>query len=271
MKIVDVAEFYAERGGGVRTYIDQKLRAAKEHGHDLLVIAPGPHDRDERRGGGRIAWVRSHPMPLDPRYYFLARERAVHGLIDRERPDVLEGSSAWTGGLIAARYHARDPRSKAPRKSFVFHQDPIAVYPQTLLGSCLSPDRIDALFAPYWAYLRRLSRRFDVTVTSGTWLATRLAQFGIHNPVPVPFGIDQRPFSAARANPALRAALIAKAGAPPHAALLLSVSRLHPEKRIGTLLRALQLSAAERPVALAIFGDGPLRSWIAHRARGLPV
>ena len=30
MKIVDVAEFYAEQGGGVRTYINQKLKAANE-------------------------------------------------------------------------------------------------------------------------------------------------------------------------------------------------------------------------------------------------
>jgi hypothetical protein len=27
MKIVDVAEFYSERGGGVRSYLDQKLTA----------------------------------------------------------------------------------------------------------------------------------------------------------------------------------------------------------------------------------------------------
>jgi alpha-1,6-mannosyltransferase len=69
----------------------------------------------------------------------------------------------------------------------------------------------------------------------------------------------------------LRADLIAKAGASADASLLLTVSRLHPEKRIGTLLKALQLLAAERPIALAIFGDGPLRRWLAHEARGLPV
>ena len=269
MRIIDVAEFYAERGGGVRTYIEQKLQAAHALGHELLIIAPGPDDREEARLGGRIAWVRSRPMPFDPRYYLLLRQRAVHALLDRERADVIEGSSPWTGGTFVARYLAHD--GYRPLKSFVFHQDPIAVYPQTLLGSRLGEERIDALFGPYWAYLRRLSQRFDVTVVSGQWLVERLAGFGIKRPVAVPFGIDKAVFRAARPDAALRAELLANCGAAPDAKLLIAISRHHPEKRLGTLLEALQLTAATRPVALAIYGEGPLTSWLQRKARGLPV
>jgi alpha-1,6-mannosyltransferase len=271
MKIVDVAEFYAERGGGVRTYIEQKLQAASAQGHDMLIIAPGAEDREEIRHGGRIAWVRSRPMPFDPRYYLLTRERAVHALLEREAPDVIEGSSPWTGGIFVARYQARESLRGRPHKSFVFHQDPIAVYPQTLLGSWLGERRVDGMFGPYWAYLRRLSRRFDVTVVSGHWLAERLAGFGVHNPVAVPFGIDKHAFRAAQPDPALRAELIARTGADPSAKLLVTVSRHHPEKRLGTLLNAVQLVAAKQPVALVIYGEGPLGAWLARKARGLPV
>ena len=42
MKVVDVAEFYADKGGGVRTYIHQKLEAGARLGHEVVVIAPGP-------------------------------------------------------------------------------------------------------------------------------------------------------------------------------------------------------------------------------------
>jgi len=48
VKIVDVAEFYAERGGGVRTYVNQKLAAAAAAGHEAVVIAPGPRAGDYR-------------------------------------------------------------------------------------------------------------------------------------------------------------------------------------------------------------------------------
>jgi alpha-1,6-mannosyltransferase len=261
MKIIDVSEFYAERGGGVRTYVDQKLQAAKAQGHDLLVIAPGAEDREEARHGGRIAWVRSRPMPLDPRYYVLARERAVHALIDREAPAVIEGSSPWTGGMFVARYQPSSPQAVRPKKSFVFHQDPIAVYPQTLLGSWLGEKRVDAMFGLYWTYLRRLSRHFDITVVSGYWLAERLQGFGVHNAL----------FGTAQPDPQLRAELLTLAGAPQDAALLVAVSRHHPEKRLGTLLEAVQLTAARRPVALVVYGEGPLGGWLKRKARGLPV
>jgi alpha-1,6-mannosyltransferase len=271
VKIIDVAEFYAERGGGVRTYIDLKLQAAKRHGHELLIIAPGPDDREEQRAGGRIAWLRSRPMPIDPRYYFLARQHAVHALLDRERADIIEASSAWSGGLFVARYRARDPRLPAARKSFVFHQDPVAVYAHTLLGTRLAEARIDAMCSPYWAYLRRLSRHFDISVVSGPWLAQRLARFGVHNPVAVPFGIDRALFAAAQPDAALRKRLIAQAGASADAALLVTVSRHHPEKRLGTLIEALQLLAARRAIALVVYGDGPLHAWLSRKARGWPV
>jgi len=270
MKIVDVAEFYAERGGGVRIYVDQKLKAAAEHGHELLVIAPGDRDRVEYRGGSRIAWVASPPLPVDPRYRMLLRERAVHALIDDERPDIIEGSSPWTGGQFVARYRA--PHGVvSPQKAFIFHTDAVAVYGQTLLGRWLDADRIDRLCAPYWDYLRRLSSHFDATVVSGAWLAQRLQAQGIKRPVTVPFGVDKTVFAAARPDPALRAELLARGNAQPDAQLLVTVSRHHPEKRLGTLLDAVKLLSARKPVGLVMYGDGPLWRWTARRARGLPV
>jgi alpha-1,6-mannosyltransferase len=195
----------------------------------------------------------------------------VHALLDREAPDVIEASSPWAGGVFVARYRPPGARGSSVRKSFVFHQDPVAVYPQTWLGGYLGEARVDALFTPFWRYLRALSRRFDWTVVGGQWLAARLAGQGVHNPTAVPFGVDRAAFHGVRPDPQLRAALLARCGASPDAALLLCVSRLHPEKRLTTLLRALPLVAAKRPVALVIFGDGPFAKSLARKARGLPV
>lgn len=272
MKIIDVAEFYAPRGGGVRIYIDQKFQAAADHGHELLVIAPGERDYVEaREGRGRIAWVKSPPIPMDPRYRLLLRERAVHDLLDAEQPDVIEGSSPWTGGQFVGRY--RDPRTgpTRARKTFIFHTDAVAVYGQTFLDRWLDARRIDALWSPYWGYLRRLSHMFDATIVSGSWLAQRLTDQGLQRPLAVPFGVDKTLFTAAQPDPALRAELLAKANAAPNAALLVTVSRHHPEKRLGTLLQAVKLLAARRPIALVVYGDGPLAGWSALQARGLPI
>lgn len=278
MKLVDVSEFYAERGGGVRTYTHAKLAAGARLGIEVVIVAPGDADREERREGGRVIWVKSPRLALDPRYHVLLRERAVHAILDAESPDVVEGSSTWTGGAFVARW-----RGDAV-KSLVFHQDPVAVYPHSLLDRAIAPARLDRLAWPWWAYLRRLAGAFDLTVVAGEWLAERLRERRVANAVAVPFGITKHDAKAREGHAGrdsrrteetsrVRHELLARAGAPADAALLVAISRHHPEKRLGTVLRGVwraneRLRARGRPgVALALFGDGPLRPLVERAAR----
>lgn len=264
MKIVDVAEFYAEQGGGVKTYIHQKLEAGAKAGHEVVIVAPGPEDAEEERLGGRIVWVKGPPLPPDPRYYVLYREKAVHQILDREQPDVVEGSSPWTGGWFAARW-----RGEAA-KTFIFHQDPVAVYPHTFLDRILKTGTIDRFFGWYWAYLRSLSSRFDATVVSGYWLADKLKGFDLKNPCAVPFGIEKSQFSPSRRDDAIRTELLKQCNLPPHGKLLMNVSRFHPEKRLHVLIEAIKQANKTFPVGLVVFGDGPLRKKIQKLAAGSP-
>lgn len=264
MKVVDVAEFYAEQGGGVKTYIHQKLEAGHRLGHEVVIIAPGPDDGEEEKLGGRIVWVKGPPMPLDPRYYVLWNEKKVHQALTRERPDVVEGSSPWSGGWFAARWRGH---AKKAKKAFIFHQDPVAVYPQTLLGRTLGEARVDNLFAPYWGYLRTLSRRFDHTVVSGQWLADKLNRFGLDNAVAVPFGIDKSRFSPGHADPALKRRWLAECGVSSDAPLWVGISRHHPEKRLFTMLSAFERASQTREMGLVLFGHGPLRDLVLRRAK----
>ena len=274
MKLVDVSEFYAEQGGGVRTYTHQKLAAGARLGVEVVVVAPGDADREEPRLGGRIVWVKSPRMPFDPRYHVLLRERAVHDILEREAPDVVEGSSPWTAGHFVARW--RNPGRYA-RKALVFHQDPVAVYPHTFLDCVCAPATLDRLASPYWGWLRRLSQAYDHTVVAGEWLAARLATHHVARPVAVPFGID-KPRARLATDPAHRKALLSACGASPDGALLVAISRHHPEKRLGTVLagfaraaRRAGTDAAGRPrLGLVLYGDGPLRPFVDARAAGTP-
>lgn len=264
MKIIDVAEFYADEGGGVKTYINQKLQAGKAMGHEVVVIAPGPRNGEEERLGGRVVWIKAPPLPVDRRYYILWREKRVHEILDDEKPDIVEGSSPWTGGWYAARWKGN------AAKSFIFHQDPVAVYPHTFLGRVMNVSRVDQLFGPYWGYLRMLSRRYDATIVSGDWLAERLNQFRIHNPVAVPFGIDKTFSSPQRRNLEMRKMLLAELGLSEKAALLIGISRYHPEKRLGTVFEGFKRASKKRDMGLILFGDGPFRWLVRNQVKRLP-
>jgi|JI10StandDraft_1071094.scaffolds.fasta_scaffold28524_3 alpha-1,6-mannosyltransferase len=265
MKVLDVNEFFADRGGGVRTYVHQKLAAGRARGVEVVVVAPGSEDRVEARLGGKVIWVKSPPLPLDPRYHLLVRERAVHEVVRAERPDVIEGSSPWSGGWFAARAPGSAPRA------LVFHQDAVAVYGHSLFDRYVGAARLDRIARPYWGYLRALSSHFDRTIVSGAWLADRLARFGIRAPTAVPFGVDRARFSVARSCPIRRAALLSSCGLGSRATLLVAVSRLHPEKRVGTLIDAIARlegsSAFPYGLGLVVVGDGPLASYLRARAR----
>jgi alpha-1,6-mannosyltransferase len=262
MRIADVAEFYAEAGGGVKTYIDAKLRAAAARGHELTVVAPRAEPGEEARDGGRVVWVKGPPVPGDRRYALFTSERRVHAVLDRVRPDVLEGSSPWGGGRFAATW----PHARA--RAFVFHQDPVAALAHPLLDRAVPRDRIDRLASPLWRWLRRLAGRYDRTVVAGRWLAERLRGFGIANAVAVPFGVDPAPFRAARRDEGRRRAWLARAGLEPEAALLVAVSRHHPEKRLPCLIEAVR--RLDRPAALVVFGDGPARRAVERAAGSEP-
>ena len=120
MKIVDVCAFYTPRGGGVRSYIEQKLRIGPQLGNEIVVLAPG-----ERAGvtdygpGARIVTIASPRFPLDRKYGYFDDEAALHAALDAERPDVVEVSSPWRSPVMVARW-----RGAAVRSLFM-HADPL--------------------------------------------------------------------------------------------------------------------------------------------------
>jgi alpha-1,6-mannosyltransferase len=261
VKIVDVSGFYSKSGGGVRSYVHQKLEAAARLGHDVTIIAPGARQGVEPRSGGRIVWVPGPSMPFDANYRMFWSSKEAVNVLDQQQPDVVEGSSTWRGGWIAARW------SGVAVKSLVFHQDFVAAYAHTLLDARLSHSSIDRLLAPNWRYVARLSQCFDVTIAGGEWLAARLASFGVRNPIAIPLGVEQGRFSPDHRDEALRRDLLAHCGVGPDGVLLLAVGRFHPEKRHGVILEGFAKARRANPrLGLVLVGDGLRRNAVAKAA-----
>ncbi len=269
MRIADISEFFSDFGGGVRTYVHQKLEASAKAGIETVIIAPGPADRREKRLGGEIVWVRSPVLPFDHRYHLFARKQPVHDLLDEIAPDLVEGSSTWRGAWIA-----RSWPSAASRALFL-HQDPVAVYPQSFLSPALKAERVDQLFAGFWRYLAKLSAGFDVTIAPSAVFARRLERRGVARPVACPLGVDRTLFGPERRSDALRLKMLAECGVKdPDAPLFVAVSRHHPEKRLPMMMRAFAAFAKERPAGLYLIGDGPMWRSVtaqAQRIKGIAV
>ena len=264
MKIADVSEFYSPTGGGVRSYVHHKLEFAARLGHDLTIIAPGSETRIENLRGGRISWVKAPLLPFDHNYRMFWNASDVWHALENAAPDIVEGSSPWRGGWLAAQWPG------AAAKILFMHSDPIASYPQNLLAGVVSRETVDRLCSPFWFYLRRLNSHFDATVVTGEWLSGRFSALGLKHVHSVPLGIDHHAFRPELRDAGIRRGMLASCGLDEEAALLIAVGRHHPEKRLGMLIRATGLVQKDRPAGLYIIGDGMIRRSVEARAATVP-
>lgn len=252
MRIVDVNEYYSPTGGGVRTYLDRKVRIMAELGHELIIIAPFHEDRvEDRPDGGRIYWVKSPPLILDRNYWLFNDPGAVTRLLDRIKPDVVENSSPWRPAWFIGDWQGD------ALKIFFAHNDNMGAYPHRWLEGLASPQRIERIFGWYTRYMDKFLGKYDAFVTNGPALAKRYSARGLHVDAAMPLGIDRNHFSPDLRDEALRASMLAQLDLPPEGHLLIGLGRHHKEKRWPLVIDAVQAAGAEVPVGLMLLGQGP--------------
>lgn len=265
MKIVDVCAFYAPQGGGVKTYVDRKLKVGAAMGQDIVIIAPGKHTRtEERPEGGRIHYIASPQLIVDRRYRYFQDRAAVHTVLDAEQPDIVEASSPWRTASIVADWPGNAPRA------LIMHADPLAAYAYRWFGQISSREAIDHSFDFFWRYLRRLSARFDTVISANDSLSQRLKDGGVAGVATLPMGVDPHIFSPQHKDADLRRALLASCDLSEDATLLLAVGRHSAEKRWPMVIDACIAAGHQRPIGLVLIGDGRDRAKIVRHTRGNP-
>lgn len=262
MKILDLAEFFSERGGGVRAYLTQLLREGGTRGHSLVVIAPGPRDEERSVEGGRIVRLRGPRMPYDPSYHALTRVREARRRIRAERPDVLQASAPYIAAPVVA-------TEQAPLRVLVIHSDFIETYAHPVLCSLGGPDFAERALSLPWRLFARGASRFDLTLVSGPWLAAKLRRHGVPRVACVPFGIDHARFSPSHRDPAIRREMMGYRATLPGTRVVVVAGRLAVEKRAALMLRACARVDREIPLAVVVMGDGPERPRLEALAREL--
>ena len=265
MRIADVCAFYTPEGGGVRTYVEAKLRAASQFGHEMIVVAPGERHEVIRRGPGAVlVTIPSPKLAVDRRYRYFDDEAALHSVLDAWQPDHVEASSPWSSATMVGRWQGSASRS------LIMHADPLAAYAYRWLGGFVSIERIDQLFGLFWRHLRGLGRMFDTVVCANAHLAERLHNGGVENSEIVRMGVEGGIFSPSLRSPSIRTQALAALGLQPDATLLIGVGRFSAEKRWSMVLRAVSEVARRRRVGMLLIGDGSKRARLELQAERIP-
>lgn len=265
MRIIDVCAFYTPSGGGVRTYVEAKLSSARQFGHEMIILAPGPRSEVVKRGPDAcIITIPSPTLPLDRRYHYFDDGKALHHALDALQPDHVEVSSPWSSATMVGRWQG------AASRSLVMHSDPLAAYAYRWLGGFVSLDRIDRLFDWFWSHLRGVGQMMDLVVCANRQLTERLRVQGMANAQTVPMGIEPGIFSPRMRSEELRRSALSSLGLGPDATLLVGIGRLSAEKRWDMVIRAVAEAARGHELGLLIVGDGPRRQWIEVLAQRCP-
>ncbi|WP_260921896.1 glycosyltransferase [Novosphingobium sp. 9] len=265
MRIVDVCAFYTPHGGGVRTYVEQKLAVGPKLGHEIVILAPGDRDEVIERGpNARIITLKSPRFPLDRKYWYFAESAQVHDALDQLRPDFVEATSPWRTASLVADWHGDAPRS------LVMHADPLSAYAYRILGPIFSRQTIDRQFSIFWEHLRRNSRRYDMVVCANADLERRLREGGVHATATIPMGIEAGRFSPTHRDEALRARMLAACDLGPDAALMVALGRLAPEKRWPLVIDAVNAASRHAQIGLVMLGEGREQRTILKHIAGNP-
>ena len=297
MKILDVTEFYSERGGGVRSHLALKSQVLCRLGHQHIVVAPGgldsESDRDEEvayvgrrlarpEGRARVIRIGGPASPYDPTYHLLLRFDKIAGIVARERPDVLEVHSPYLAALGAM----RAKRGHFGVRTFQWHSDFIDTYAGVLearlardlpmLGLATWSRGVGGAVRPLWGLVRGIARRCDATLVAADWQAAKLTGHGVPRVTRVPFGIereifrpDARSYEARRDLLALASRDIREEGTQ----VVVGVGRFAVEKRWDVVIDAflrLRARAPQRKLVLVLIGDGPERERMTARCAGSP-
>ncbi len=252
MKVCDLTQFYSPFSGGVRRYLEEKRRFCERHGHEHILIVPGPKTEKLEEDRARTYFLRAPLISRTSRYRALFDLNAVEQILEREKPEILETSDPYQ---IAWKALASGEALRIPVVGFYHSHFPEAYMRTAAKYFGETAEAVVMEIARH--YVRALYNRFRATFVPSEALAAVLKSWGLKNGVIVELGVRTEVFHPGKDKMATREEL----RVPSDRFLLLYVGRLAPDKNIRTLFQAFEELCRYQPgmFHLLVVGDGPSR------------
>jgi alpha-1,6-mannosyltransferase len=254
MRVVQVANFYGPRSGGLRTAVDRLGAEYHAAGHEVFLVVPGATRANTALDSGVIRiTLPALPIPFTGGYRAVL-PGPVKRVVASLGPDALEVSDRLT---------LRSMGSWARERGAV-----------TVMISHERLDRLAGLvLPPRWARRladfanRRTAGTYDVVVCTTGFAREEFDRIDAPNVETVPLGVDLETF-----HPRHRSLRLRRRWAAPGQTLLVHCGRLSVEKRVDRSIDAVAaLCDSGLDARLLVVGEGPQRHKLERRAAELPV
>jgi glycosyltransferase involved in cell wall biosynthesis len=299
LRSVHITNYYHEHSGGVKANYDKLLLAADRHRQHISLIVPGEEPRVETVGKyGKIYFVAARRAPFFDRRYrvilpnqYLFKDSAVRKILLEEKPDFIEVydnySLVFLAGMTRMGYFKRLGR-------------PMFVY--------FTGERFDTIFKTFviggriggWFSRRTLANfnlpMFDYYIANSSFVAEEilLSHRSANNPrrwewfhalctrffkaLPDPIderlaicprGVNTSQFSRDLKTNEARTKICRTVGVPVTSKLVVSATRLSPEKNVRLLPQIMERLSSDRShdFRLLIAGSGTEKEWLTEQAQ----
>jgi alpha-1,6-mannosyltransferase len=254
MRVVQVANFYGPRSGGLRTAVDRLGAEYCAAGHEVFLLVPGAQP-DARRlpSGVRRISLPARQIPFTGGYRAVF-PGSVIALLERLEPDALEVSDRLTLRSLGPWGRRHDVATV-----MISHERLDRLVAQLL------PGRLARLIADQAN--RRTARNYDAVVCTTAFAREEFDRIHAPNVVTVPLGVDLEQFHPRHRRPEVRGRW-----AKPGQTLLVHCGRLSVEKHAHRSIDAVaKLCDLGMDARLVVVGEGPMRARLERQAARLPV
>jgi alpha-1,6-mannosyltransferase len=254
MRVVQVANFYGPRSGGLRTAVDRLGAEYAAAGHEVFLIVPGQQpERVEMHSGVTRISLPARLIPFTGGYRAVS-PRPVRALLKDLAPDAIEVSDRLTLRSLGTWGRQHDVGTV-----MISHERL-----DRLVGQIL-PRRVARRIADFAN--RRTAAEYDAVVCTTAFARAEFDRIHAPNVTTVPLGVDLDQFHPSRHSEEMRLRW-ARRGQT----LLVHCGRLSVEKhahRSIDTVGALRDSGVD--AHLVVVGEGPMRARLERQAARLPV
>jgi alpha-1,6-mannosyltransferase len=261
MHICDVDNFYSPRGGGVKTYHDQKLSFfLEDERHEYTLVYAGAEE-SRRDVSPRVRVISLPGVAMGDNYHFVLDAVRLRKELRLLRPDVVELGEPYLLPWVA---RAASIGRQWPLVGF-WHADFPRTYVQRPIG------RVNPLLGQLcgevaWWYARRTYGSLDAVFASSATVAETLRSRGLSPVYETPLAVDTQLFNPAKRDLGLRRSL----GIEDNTTLVIFPHRLAEEKGLSAALAAFAVVEGACEVALVLAGAGPGEALVKEYAATHP-
>lgn len=303
LKSIHITNYYHKNSGGISASYNQLLEAANRRQRYVRLIVPGEQDEQEEIGEyGRIYYVKANFSPVFDRRYrvmqawnsYIFDKTRIRRILREEKPDIIEIGEKYSLSLLAGLIHKgffkslgrpmlihfTCERMDDNLRAFVSGAKPSRWFARRVMGNYVFP-----MFDFHVANSKYTARELVEAISPDEnprrsnsffnfcWRFFRAPLVPAKERIFVnQCGADTELFSVERKNEMRRREILAEAGFPENATVLLYAGRLSPEKNIrllpkvlNSLLKFYNYDTQRREYRLLVAGDGPQAKWLGQR------